>query len=102
MFLMDPPRVSSIRTGGGGGSLIGLVRRKFSNFPPKIDRKGTEINKRKNKGVHRREIKFNLIKKGNIEADTTRRGLERTKERVCVGWETKWRKRWRGRKGKQR
>ena len=93
MFLMDPPRVSSIRTGGGGGSLIGLVRRKFSNFPPKIDRKRTEINKRKNKGVHRREIKFNLIKKGNIEADTTRRGLERTKERVCVGWETKWKKR---------
>ena len=51
------------------------------------------MTKEKNKGVHRREIKFNLIKKGNIEADTTRRGLERTKERVCVGWETNWRKR---------
>ena len=47
---MDPPRVSSIRTGGGGGSLIGLVRRKFSNFPPKIDRKRTENNKRKKQG----------------------------------------------------
>ena len=102
MFLMDPPRVSSIRTGGGGGSLIGLVRRKFSNFPPKIDRKRTENNKRKNKGVHRREIKFNLIKKGGIEADTTRRGLERTKGRVCVGWETNWRKRKQAEKEKQR
>ena len=102
MFLMDPPRVSSIRTGGGGGSLIGLVRRKFSNFPPKIDRKRTEINKRKNKGVHRREIKFNHVKKGSIEADTTRRGLERTKGRVCVGWETNWRKRKQAEKEKQR
>ena len=51
------------------------------------------MTKEKNKGVHRREIKFNLIKKGNIKAETTRRGLGRTKERVCVGWETKWRNR---------
>ena len=97
---MDPPRVSSIRTGGGGGSLIGLVRRKFSNFPPKIDRKRTENNKRKKQGGTQTGDQIQSYKERKQRSKHHKEGTRKDKRKSMRWMGDKLEEKKTGRKGK--